>query len=108
MAKTPKKPIMVFRMIHLTPDSWTVHSFFYHHWISSCWVQVIFFRFCILRGPSSSSDLDNYVAINKEWIADSPCVGLLLQWLSILNIFGRKNIFLPHPGEARVSEPHNI
>ena len=65
---------MVFRMIHLTPDSWTVHSFFYHHWISSCWVQVIFFRFCILRGPSSSSDLDNYVAINKEWmIADTLC-----------------------------------
>ena len=32
---TPKKPIMVFRMIHLTLESWTVHSFFYHHRIVS-------------------------------------------------------------------------
>ena len=43
---TPKKPIMVFRMIHLTLESWTVHSFFYHHRIVSSWVPVIF-QFCI-------------------------------------------------------------
>ena len=70
-------------------------------------LTIILLASCVLI--SSPSGLDNYVAINKDWmIADRACVGLLLQWLSILNIFGRKNIFLPHPGEARVSEPHNI
>ena len=35
LGPAPKKRIMVFRMIHLAPESWTVHSFFYHHWITA-------------------------------------------------------------------------
>ena len=48
----PKKPIMVFRMIHLSPVSWTVHSFFYHHWITPRWAKNHFSKFCILCGRS--------------------------------------------------------
>ena len=59
----PKKPIMVFRMIHLSPVSWTVHSFFYHHWITTRWAKNHFSKFCILCGQSCSARQTQFIIL---------------------------------------------